>query len=55
MIYEQTKSVQENNMHKILWDFEIQADHPMLARIPDLMFEFECEFCLTAYQPPWVI
>ena len=26
------ESVQENETHKILWDFDIQADHLILAR-----------------------
>ena len=31
-----TKSILENEMHKILWDFEIQTNHLILARWPDL-------------------
>ena len=31
------ESVLENEMHKILWDFEIQKDHLILARQPDLV------------------
>ena len=31
------ESVLENEMHKILWDFEIQIDHLILARRPDLV------------------
>ena len=27
-----TESVQENEMHKVLWDFEIQKDHLILGR-----------------------
>ena len=30
------ESVQENETHKILWDFKIQKDHLILARQPDL-------------------
>ena len=30
-------SVLENEMHKLLWDFEIQTDHLISARRPDLM------------------
>ena len=30
-------SVLENEMHKILWDFEIQTDHIIFARRPDLV------------------
>ena len=26
------ESVPENEMHKILWDFKIQTDHPISAR-----------------------
>ena len=29
------ESVQENEMHKILWDLEIQMDHLITARLPD--------------------
>ena len=29
------KSVKENEMHKILWDLEIQTDHLISARRPD--------------------
>ena len=33
------ESVLENKMHKILWDFQIQTDYPILARRPeDLVF-----------------
>ena len=31
------ESVLENEMHKNLWDFEIQTDHLILARWPDLL------------------
>ena len=31
------ESILENEMHKILWDFEIQIDHLILARRPDLV------------------
>ena len=27
----------ENGTHKILWDFEIQTNHSILARRPDLV------------------
>ena len=30
------ESVQENEKHEILWDFELQTDHLILARRPDL-------------------
>ena len=29
--------LQENDTHKLLWDFGIQTDHQMSARIPDLI------------------
>ena len=29
------ESVQENETHKLLWDFEIQTDHLISARRPD--------------------
>ena len=29
--------VQENDMHKLLWDFNIQTDHLIPARRPDLI------------------
>ena len=31
-------SVQENETHKILWDFDIQMDHPIQTRRPDIVF-----------------
>ena len=31
------ESVQENETHILLWDFEIQTDHQILARRPDLI------------------
>ena len=31
------ESVLENEVHKILWDFYIQADHLILPRKPDLV------------------
>ena len=30
-----SESVQENEMHKILWDFEVQIDHLISARRSD--------------------
>ena len=30
-------TVLENDSHKLLWDFNIQADHLIPARRPDLM------------------
>ena len=32
-----TKSVLENETHKLLWDFGIQTDHLISARRPDLI------------------
>ena len=29
------ESILENETHKLLWDFEIQTDHQILARQPD--------------------
>ena len=31
------ESVVENDMHKLLWDFEIQTDHQILAGRPDFI------------------
>ena len=31
------ESILENEMHKILWNFEIQTDHLISARRPDLV------------------
>ena len=33
------KSVLENEMHQILWDFEKQTDHIIPARRPDLVVD----------------
>ena len=33
----QPDSVLVNVIHKILWDFKIQKDHPILSRRPDLV------------------
>ena len=30
-------AVLENNIHKLLWDFDIQTDHLFAARRPDLI------------------
>ena len=37
------KSVQENETHKLLWDFETQTDHLILARRPDLVIIYKKE------------
>ena len=34
---QKTESFLENETHKILWDFEIQTDFLIPARIPDLV------------------
>ena len=31
------ESVQENKTHNTLWDFEIQTDHQISARRPDIV------------------
>ena len=31
------ESVLENETHKLLWDFEIQTNHQIFARRPDLI------------------
>ena len=38
-----TKSVQENETHKVLWDFDIQTDHLISARRPDLMISIRTD------------
>ena len=35
------ESTLENETHKILLDFELQADHPFLARRPDLILIYK--------------
>ena len=50
------KCVLENETHKILWDFEIQIDHLILARKPQLVLsnkkkEFVIE-CIVLFH--WV-
>ena len=32
MVCEQQNYILENKMHKILWDFKIQMNHPILVR-----------------------
>ena len=39
------ESVQENEMHKILWDFEIQMDHLNSTRRPDLVIVTKKRTC----------
>ena len=33
------ESIQENEIHKILWDFDIQTDQLIPARRPDLVLK----------------
>ena len=37
MVYENAKSVLENEMNKLLWDFDIRADPLISERQPDLI------------------
>ena len=37
MVYANPESVLENDTLKLLWDFEIQMDHQILAWRPDLI------------------
>ena len=37
MAHAQPESVQENETHKLLWDFEIQTDHLISAKRSDLV------------------
>ena len=37
MVYAQPEPVLENDTHKLLWDFDIQTDHLISARRPDLI------------------
>ena len=37
MVYAQLSTVLENDTHKLLWDFDIQTDHLISARRPDLI------------------
>ena len=37
MVYAQSAPVLENATHKLLWDFNIQTDHLIPARRPDLI------------------
>ena len=42
------ESVMENEMHKILWDFETQTDHLILARRPD-------QVIVNKKKPCWIV
>ena len=49
-------SVLENDTHKLLWDFDIQLDHLILARSPDLIIINKkkenlqnCQLCCTSW------
>ena len=37
IIYAQPEFIQENEMHKLLWNFDIQTDHLITDRQPDLI------------------
>ena len=37
MVYAQPAPVLENDTHKLLWDFDVQTDHQISARRPDLI------------------
>ena len=51
-----SKSVQENEMHKILWEFEMIADQPLLFRRPNMMLinkkitYYLMDFTFNSYQ-----
>ena len=49
------EAVPANEMHSILWDFEIQTDHLIQVRKPDLVFNIQeeknlsyCGFCCAS-------
>ena len=37
MVYAQHTSVQENDTHELLWDFDIKTDHLITASRPDII------------------
>ena len=37
MVYAQPSSISGDDTHKLLWDFDIQADHLISVRRPDLI------------------
>ena len=41
-----TESVQENGMHKVLWNSEKQTDHLISARRPDLVIKLKEKFAV---------
>ena len=43
-------SVLENDMHRLLWDFDIQTDHLISARRPDLIY---LSIYLSIYHEYW--
>ena len=49
------ESLQDNKMHKVLWDFQIQTDHLISARRPDLIVVNKkenfpnCELCCSGW------
>ena len=46
------KSVPENKMHKILWNFEMQTDHLIPARIPNLVMIKKRNFLVRDFAVP---
>ena len=39
----------KNEIHKILWDFEIETDHQILFRKPDLVLTRRKEFVIVDF------
>ena len=46
------ESVVENKTHKILWNFEIQTDHQIPARRPDLVINKKRTYLLEDFIVP---
>ena len=44
----------ENEMHKILWDFEIQTDHPIPVRRPDVVLIKKYNFSTNRSSRPYI-
>ena len=47
------ESLLENETHKVLWDFEIQTDHLISARPPDLVIAKKREPAEEYTLPSW--
>ena len=47
------ESIQENETHKILRDFEIETDHRILARRPDLVLINKKKFFIIEWILPF--